>query len=332
MECFLVLKLISSRFVALSYLIFCFAVLTNPLNSIGHSFHGADYGTEGSSAYSASPSSFDRDKFLNPYFLPFLKNLEGQILLDAGCGPAHFAIMAAREGAKVYGIDINENMIISGLKCTLEANLVSKVSLDVGTVSWLPYRSAMFDRILSINVACNISSGAVLMHFQEMSRVLKKDGLAILTVPISLDIVFTHEVKNQKDVLAHIDQVLEQLPDNPVPSQIYSHLMKLQEVVNATFIIKKERLALVTDLSQLKPGQEIWRKLPVLVVPNYYHSEREYTSALAATDLKIEKVEKPHFINPKDRLAYNRDSNSKTSFGPAYEKHAPYAIFYLRKS
>jgi hypothetical protein len=108
--------------------------------------------------------------------------------------------------------------------------------------------------------------------------------------------------------------------------------MELKEVVNATFAIKNGRLMLITDLSLLKPGQEIWRKLPVLVVPNFYHPEKEYIAALAQTDLTIEKVERPHFSNGRDRLKYNEHANAQTSFGKAYETHAPYAVFYLKKN
>lgn len=298
----------------------------------GHKAHGADYGANGAEAYVSSPSSFDRDKFLNPYFLPFLEDVNNMILLDAGCGPGHFAIYAAEHGAKVYGFDINEQMIFSGINEVFKKGLMSKVILNVDDVQFLSYRSSFFDRAISINVAPNLPSSSVDTHFSEMQRVLKAGGEGIITVPISLDVVFTNNTQNDGKTFTEIERILKGLPDNPTSSDIYSNLMKLKDVVNATFVIKNSRLELVTDLNQLNEGQEIWRKLPVLVVPNYYHSEERYVSALKKVGFKIVKIEKPHFANEKERLKYNSSASPDMQFGSAYVKQGPYAIFWVKKS
>lgn len=310
-------------------------ILASPIQLIAngeHASYGADYGEEGSKAYTISPSSFDRDKLLNPFFLPFLEDGKNLVFLDAGCGPGHFSIYAAEHGAKVFGIDINEPMITAGIKEVYEKGLVSKVSLEVGDVKLLPYRSGMFDRVISINVAPNLPSSSVEMHFSELYRVLKKGGVGVITVPISLDIVFTNGLQTDEEVLREINSVLSTLPNNPAPSQIYSSLMTLKSVVNATFVLKNDRLVLVTDASQIKPGQEIWRKLPVLVVPNYYHPEQEYIEACMNANLEIKEIQRPHFINENDRLEYNVQASPVTQFGSAYVKQGPYALFWVKKA
>lgn len=308
-----------------------FSVSTFQLSaSGGHALFGADYGDEGSKAYTASPSSFDRDKFLNPWFLPFLENVNNLVLLDAGCGPGHFAIYAAQRGARAFGVDINEPMIHAAIKEVWDKGLTEKVTLEVGDVKLLPYDSEMFDRTISINVVPNLPSSSVDMHFRELHRVLKKDGEAVITIPVSLGIIFTNGLQTEEEVGNEIDDVLKSLPINPTPAQIYDALMMLKGVVNATFVIKDGRLTLVTDVGQLNLGQEIWRKLSVLVVPNYYHSEQECIIACENANLVIEKIERPHFSNEMERLEHNLQANPETQFGSAYVDQGPYALFFVK--
>ena len=308
-----------------------FNVSVFSLTAGGHINQGADYGKEGTCAYIVSPDTFDREKFLDPYFLPQLDEVNDKVVLDAGCGPGHWSVRAAQHGAKVYAIDINEKMIAAATQMVCDSEMANKISLDVGDVASLPYRSDLFDVTLSINVACNIPSSSVYSHFKEMHRTLKKGGLSVITVPTSLDVVFTNCETDKKMVLEHVHQVLNDLPDNPNFSDIYSHLMQLNEVVNATFAMKNNRLVLITDKNELQLGQQIWRKLPALAVPNYYHTEEEYLSTLNQLGYKIEKIEHPHFHNETERLQYNAIATEKLKFGPEYVQQGPYAIYHLRK-
>jgi len=298
---------------------------------ISHSSRGAEYGKEGSMAYVMNPTCFDRQYFLDPCFLPFLDGSAQSTLLDAGCGPAHWAIRAAQHGAKVYGIDINEKMINTAKEQICTLGLTNEVKVEVGDVAELPYASHIFDRAISINVACNLPSSSVYSHFKEMHRVLKNGSEAIVTVPTSLGTVFSNGSKEDDFTFKHINEVLNELEDNPSPSRIYSGLMKLEEVINATFIVKGGRLTLITDIQQLTIGQKIWRKLPVLVVPNYYHPESEYLAVLDQIGFEVQKITRPHFINETQRLKYNKTADAQTRFGAAYSKQAAYAVYYLKK-
>lgn len=296
-----------------------------------HILEGSDYGEKGAAAYIASPSSFDRDKFLKPHLFSFMDNVSNQVVLDAGCGPAHDVLYMAQHGAKVFGIDINEKMIAAGMLEIYKAGLAEKASLNVGNVAFLPYRSEMFDRAISINVACNLPSQALNDHFEEMGRVLKIKGEAIISVPISLETVFTNGLADKKEAMAHIYQLLNNMDDNPSTDQIYTNLMTLQEVVNATFAIKNNRLVLITDKNELELGEPIWRKLPVLVVPNYYHTEEEYLEVLSRTHLKVEKIVYPYFSNEQERLEYNAKASPNAQFGPDYSNCSSYALLYVVK-
>ena len=52
-----------------------------------------------------------REHFNNPFFLKFISNLKGKKVLDAGCGEGYNTRILAKQGAKVFGIDISRNMI-----------------------------------------------------------------------------------------------------------------------------------------------------------------------------------------------------------------------------
>src|SRR5579872_1850499 len=72
---------------------------------------GTNYGKEGAEAYAFNRHGPDGSILLDPYFVPYLENLEGKRMLDAGCGAAPWAIYAANHGAEVFGIDIQKGMI-----------------------------------------------------------------------------------------------------------------------------------------------------------------------------------------------------------------------------
>lgn len=131
----------------------------------------------------------DGSLFLDPYFIPFLLNLDGQILLDAGCGAGPWSVAAAQNGAIVYGIDIQEKMIAKAKQAAIDAQLEKNIHFEVGDVGELPYQNDFFDRAISINVGCNLIN--LEPHFRELHRVLKRDGIAVIAAPASFGIVFT---------------------------------------------------------------------------------------------------------------------------------------------
>src|SRR5690349_6768870 len=127
-------------FLSLALIFLCVnAHAGNDKSVIRHTTSGTEYGSEGSKAYARVRHGPDGTLFLDPYFIPFLESLNGKVLLDAGCGAAPWAIYAARNGATVYGIDIQPHMIEQGNQAVLESKLENKVFLKIGDVANLPY-------------------------------------------------------------------------------------------------------------------------------------------------------------------------------------------------
>lgn len=307
---------------------------------LGHTTSGTAYGERGVKQYALVKHGPDGALFLDPYFLPFIENIENQKILDAGCGAAPWAIYAARNGAYVHGIDIQESMINEGIRAVIKAGLENRVMLEVGSVNKLPYQDSLFDKAISINVGCNLPSTRIDgeaservglgVHLTELARVLKEKGRAVITAPASLEVLFTSGKRELSEVIKEIEHIIDQI-DAENPNSIVEHLSTLKDVYRATFVNHAGKLKLITDINNLEDGAKIWRKLPGLVVPNIYHSENEYINEAINAGLSIVKIEKPKFNNAIEWIEYNEKTSEEARLGDAYINHNAFMIIELEK-
>lgn len=299
---------------------------------LGHTKDGTAYGEEGVKQYSSIKHGPDGALFLDPYFLPFIEDVEDQRILDSGCGAAPWAIYAAMNGAFVDGVDLQESMINKGREEVIKAGLEDRVTLEIGTVSNLPYPDASFDKAISINVGCNLPSedNILDLHLIELARVLKIKGKAIITAPASFDIIFTSGRQNSQKTLEEAEQALTKIDINNF-SSIIENLSSLNNIYRATFVNSSGKLKFVIDENELEDGQTIWRKLPGMTVPNYYHSEKEYINAAIKAGFNIVKIEKPKFKNKDAQTEYNEKSLQEHKLGDAYVDHNAFIIIELEK-
>lgn len=93
-------------------------------------------------------------------------------LLDVACGSGQTAIPAARNGARVTGIDIAENLIDHARRRAREAGLNAR--FDVGDAEELPYADASFDTVISLIGAMFAPRPEKVVG--EFARVLKPGG------------------------------------------------------------------------------------------------------------------------------------------------------------
>lgn len=292
----------------------------------GHTDLGTLYGVDGAQAYAHSKHGIDGALFLDPYFIPFLESLKNKKLLDAGCGAGPWSIHAAKHGAIVWGVDIQDDMIKLAQQHAKNNDIFS-IQFSVDDVAQLPYKDNFFDAAVSINVGCNLPStknnqkiglGA---HIKEMARVIKPGGVIVITAPISFGKVFSDGTSDIDDT---IQKELDILPNNPADSFIKKHLNKLSMINRATFALHNERLTLIDDEKKLKEGENIWRKIPGLTVPNRYHSEKEYLQEFENAGLCVEKIYRPTF---KNEVEWKRHSGLSRN----YINHPAFVIFYVTK-
>ncbi len=293
----------------------------------GHTENGTNWDKDGISTYARMKHGPDGALFLDPYFLPYLFNLDGQILLDAGCGAGPWGIIAAKNGAIVYGIDIQSGMIEKSKQAAREELVENTTSFVVGDLALLPYPDNFFDRAISINVGCNLPS--LEPHLQELNRVLKKGGVAIITAPTSFGTVFTDGKRLHEEVINSINQ---SLMDHQVVDQdsFLQTIQGLDEIYRATFAKKQGQWSLVVDEAVLESGEQIWRKLPMMMVPNHYHSEHEYTSLFIKEGFDIKQVYRSCFANEQEREKYNENRND--TLGNEYVMSPAFVVFVVEKS
>lgn len=124
-----------------------------------------------------------------------------------------------------------------------------------------------------------------------MARTLKPGGLAIVTAPASLGALFTDGTPAET-LLARIENALRE-----------QTLAELKELYRATFALRDGRLTLVANGAELSPGEQIWRKLPGLAVPNRYHPEAVYLDEFLAAGFAVKRIDRPRLTKKKPAFA-----------------------------
>src|SRR6266550_2993295 len=127
---------------------------------------------------------YSHDNFLSgneSYSKYLIKRLEifskykNKLFLDAGCGLGVIGEMLKQQYSIVpYGIDINKDAVEQSKKRGVKAVVGSLEDI------W-PYRSNFFDGIISIQVIEHLVNTDLFLI--EANRVLKKNGIIILTTP-----------------------------------------------------------------------------------------------------------------------------------------------------
>lgn len=103
---------------------------------------------------------------------------ENNELLDLGCGNGRFYQLAKEKRTKYLGADISENLLKSAKTNYPEANF-----LLLNDFIKLPFDDEQFDIVVSLAVFHHIPSTPFrLKYLSEINRVLKKNGILILTV------------------------------------------------------------------------------------------------------------------------------------------------------
>ncbi|MBL7996225.1 methyltransferase domain-containing protein [bacterium] len=105
--------------------------------------------------------------------------LKGKIVLDIGCGSGMISSYFCEQRSSVYGIDISENMIQQANSYLQSRNL--KATLGIGDATNLQFPDNYFDVITCVSVLEWLDKD--IQAVREIRRVLKNNGIAIISVP-----------------------------------------------------------------------------------------------------------------------------------------------------
>lgn len=104
--------------------------------------------------------------------IEMMPDLEGKFVLDLACGTGRWGIYAQEQGAgSVFGVDNSVAMLKQG---ALE-------TVVVGDLTVLPFEDACFDTILCGLAIGHLPTRRMQGAIQEMGRVLKQRGVALLS-------------------------------------------------------------------------------------------------------------------------------------------------------
>jgi 2-polyprenyl-6-hydroxyphenyl methylase / 3-demethylubiquinone-9 3-methyltransferase len=105
---------------------------------------------------------------------------DGYNIVDVGCGDGYYLHLLSNLGIKLQltGMDVDPNALKSA-KANLKGKDVKLINADL--LQKLPFSPGTFDRAVMSEVAEHLQSDV--KGLKEVNRILKKDGVLVLTVP-----------------------------------------------------------------------------------------------------------------------------------------------------
>lgn len=163
------------------------------------------------------------------FLYKYCKN-KGKIV-DIGCGNARNLIPFAKLNFECYGIDFSEEMLKNAKYLTDKNKL--KINLELANIIEIPYQNNSFDYCLHVASLHHLETKEEqFKSLQETYRILKKEGLVLLTVWNKLQLKFLLKPKD-----AYVSWKI----NNKIYKRYY-HLFTYFELKN---LIKKTKFKIV---------------------------------------------------------------------------------------
>jgi SAM-dependent methyltransferase len=111
-------------------------------------------------------------------YMKFLRKRSSLKMLDVGCGQGYYVRDAIEEGINAYGIDTSTHAFEHPL-----AEVKDRITF--GSIIEIPYGDEEFDVMTAFDVIEHIHPKDTLGMVEEIRRVLKPNGIIIITTPSS---------------------------------------------------------------------------------------------------------------------------------------------------
>lgn len=122
--------------------------------------------------------SEDRKNWQNPQEIIELLELKpSAVVADLGCGTGYFTVPIARKVTKVYGIDIQKEML-TFLEQKIQKQKIGNIETLLSKENEIPLQDESVDLLLSVNTLHEFRHKEAIID--EIRRVLKADGLAVI--------------------------------------------------------------------------------------------------------------------------------------------------------
>lgn len=111
------------------------------------------------------------------------KLVTDKVVLDAACGSGYGSFEISKYAKNVIGIDISSDSIEYAKNNYLARNL----SFNVSSVTEMPFSNNEFDVVVSFETIEHISEDQQILFLKQIKRVLKEDGILIISTPDKLN-------------------------------------------------------------------------------------------------------------------------------------------------
>lgn len=108
-----------------------------------------------------------------------LQYVKDKVVVDAASGEGYGSQILAQLASKVYGVDISKEAVEAARKKYNKENL----SFIEGSITKLPFDNESIDVIVSFETIEHIDKSMQIAFMKEIKRVLKKDGILIMSTP-----------------------------------------------------------------------------------------------------------------------------------------------------
>jgi ubiquinone/menaquinone biosynthesis C-methylase UbiE len=131
-------------------------------------------------AYKIIAKVYDRlfdnmNKGLKLIGIRMFRPTKGMSILDVGCGTGTHLELYCRYQCNLVGLDSSPSMLI-----VARERLKDSASLNLGDAAYMPYDDNRFDLVITMLMLHELSGQIRLQVLEEILRVLKKDGSALL--------------------------------------------------------------------------------------------------------------------------------------------------------
>jgi ubiquinone/menaquinone biosynthesis C-methylase UbiE len=118
-------------------------------------------------------------------------------ICDVGCGDGRNLVLLNQCGFEIYGVELTEEIASRAMDSLKHKGI--KAEIKVGTNAAIPYRDGYFDFLLSWNSCYYMGENLDFnKHVEEFSRVLKKGGYLVLSIPKKTCFVFRNCEKQKE--------------------------------------------------------------------------------------------------------------------------------------
>ena len=127
------------------------------------------------------PHATDRDikiEHMQRYY-SVVDLVKDKIVLDAACGEGYGTYLLSQNAAHVTGLDISSEAIVHAKLTYVKEN----ISFVQGSIENLPLPDQSVDVVISFETIEHVDESAQKRFLQEIKRVLKSDGLLIMSTP-----------------------------------------------------------------------------------------------------------------------------------------------------